>query len=81
MRKVFVLMFFLQLSSSLFGQKDYQCYIDFETNWNCYEDTLIIDYISNPNNVWEIGIPTKPFSIPRIPCQMLLPRTWILFIL
>jgi hypothetical protein len=59
MKKVFILMFFLQLSSSLFSQKEFMCYLDFENNNFCYQDTLMIDYVSNPNNIWQIGKPVK----------------------
>jgi hypothetical protein len=70
MKKIFLLLLILQSSTLLFSQKDWACYINFENNTYCYEDTLFIDNLSNPNNIWQIGVPNKAlfdtaYSIPK----------------
>jgi hypothetical protein len=45
-------------------------FIDFDTPWSQAEH-ITIDTISNPNNIWQIGVPNKPlfntaYSVPNV---------------
>jgi hypothetical protein len=59
MKKTYLFFFICLFANTAFCQKDPACYIDFENNFNCWDDTLWIDTVSNPSNVWEIGTPDK----------------------
>lgn len=59
MKKLFTTLFFACLFSVGYGQNDWGCTINFETNPQCYTDYLWIDSISDTNNIWQIGAPQK----------------------
>lgn len=56
MKTLITIFSFLFIVNSVFGQSDYT--IDFDSP-NSLNNRIIIDTISNPNNVWQIGVPDK----------------------
>lgn len=56
MKTLIAIFTFLMIGNSVFGQWDYT--IDFDSPYSL-NNRIIIDTISNPNNIWQIGIPDK----------------------
>lgn len=58
MRTLFTFLSFLIVGNTSFGQMMY--YIDFDGPYS-ENNHIIIDTTSNLNNIWQIGVPDKPF--------------------
>jgi hypothetical protein len=56
MKKLITILTVLMLTNTTFAQWEY--YIDFDSPYS-QNNHIIIDTISNPNNVWQIGVPDK----------------------
>ncbi len=56
MKKLIPILTVLMLTNTAFAQDDY--FIDFDSPFS-QNDHIIIDTLTNPGNIWEIGIPDK----------------------
>jgi hypothetical protein len=56
MRKLIAILTLLMITNTTFAQWDY--FIDFDSP-NSQNNHIIIDTFSNPNNIWQIGLPSK----------------------
>lgn len=56
MRKLITILTVLMLSNTTFAQWDY--FIDFDSP-DSQNNHIIIDTVSNPDNIWQIGVPSK----------------------
>ncbi len=63
MKKFFSTVFFSL--SFLVGFSQSFCVYDFEYNYDCLGDTVWIDTVSNPNNIWQIGDFNATLSTPN----------------
>jgi hypothetical protein len=57
MKKIYSILILSLLTIFSYGQ--FQYIIDFDSPWS-ENNHIIIDTISNPNNLWQIGVPNKP---------------------
>jgi len=59
------------INSNIFGQ--FSCYIDFSSPTACPNIKYYRDTINNPNNIWQIGAPHKPYfaSNPTVPVALM----------
>lgn len=57
MKTLFTLFTILVFTNTTFGQFEY--FIDFDSP-DSQNNSIIIDYVTNPDNIWQIGIPQKP---------------------
>ncbi len=56
MKKLITILTVLMLTNTTFAQWDY--FIDFDSP-DSQNNHIIIDTVSNPNNIWQIGVPSK----------------------
>jgi len=56
MKRLFTILTVLMLTNTTFAQCDY--IIDFDSSYS-ENNHIIIDTLSNPNNIWQIGVPDK----------------------
>ena len=56
MKKLITILAVLMLTNTTFAQWEY--FIDFDSP-NSQNNHIIIDTISNPDNIWQIGVPSK----------------------
>jgi hypothetical protein len=56
MKNICIILILITVSNFSFGQDLY--YIDFDSPWS-ENNHIIIDTVSNPDNIWQIGVPDK----------------------